>query len=208
MEVIKGVHIILKRDKLSYDTNVLGKWENYPANVYEGTVLRDAVARFKPLLKAGKPMEDELASLKAMLKKSAVIDKTKEADFWSIPKPEEKPVEVPPAEKTAIDLLREHLYKFDPVKEIPKDKVDFGEDDGKRYVVTAYVNKKTDKQMYLASWDDSNDWMISAAPYATTKSRCEFLINKAQVQIDKAREASTIRSRFPDNLKFEIVEVQ
>ena len=106
-------------------------------------------------------------------------------------------------DKSAVE---ENIKEPNPVREPTNNS--YTDKSESKYVVLAYINKRTGKQMYLSGWDDSSDWMISTVPYETTKARCEMLVNKAMKQIEKAKEASTIRSRFPDDLKFEIVEVQ
>ena len=68
MIIAKGLEIIPKRDKVTYASNISGKWEDYSIETYQGKVLKDAVERFKVLLKDGKPLDKEVPSLKEMFK--------------------------------------------------------------------------------------------------------------------------------------------
>lgn len=77
----------------------------------------------------------------------------------------------------------------------------------KKYVIKAYINKSTNRQMYLSGWDDSDDWMITVVPYEASMDRCKHLISKAEKQIEEANKTSLIKKKFPDYINFEIIEV-
>ena len=77
----------------------------------------------------------------------------------------------------------------------------------KKYVIKAYINKSTTRQMYLSGWDDSDDWMITIVPYEASMDRCKHLISKAEKQIEEANKTALIKKKFPDCINFEITEV-
>lgn len=207
MVLIKGVEIIPKRDKVTIASNILGKWEDYNIESYQGKLLQEAFLKLKLMLKEGKSVEEEVVALKQRLQSAPATD-SKVKDLWSLPVAEE-PVPDVVEEKEEV-AQKAHKY-LEPDEEevvvtiLPEAILPEG---ATRYVIHAYINKKTDKQMYLSSWDDSNDWMISAVPYATSKERCEMLVAKAYKQIEEANAKSLIRSRFPADLKFEIIPVK
>lgn len=76
------------------------------------------------------------------------------------------------------------------------------------FVIKAFFNKSTGRQMYLSAFDDSLEGAISAVPYATTYERCEKIIRKANRTIEKDRAEKNIRSRFPKEINFEIIPVE
>lgn len=218
MELVKGRHIILKRDKLSYDTNILGKWENYRIDTYQGTVLKEAVERCKILLKEGKSLESEVVSLKQQLTLVHTSQEAVTVDLWSMPLKEEY-VEVPSAEIKAVELLKvieekkqeealpEVTEFIDTIKDEVMEPIDELLDSGDRkYVVHAYINRSTGKQMYLTSFDDTNKWSISVVPYTFTKGRAEKIIKRANREIEIYRQDSKLNRRYPKELKFEIIE--
>lgn len=75
------------------------------------------------------------------------------------------------------------------------------ENNDKKFIIKAYINKRTNRQMYLSGWDDCYDFNISAVPYATTKERCEKIIKRATTKLTEEK-----LKRYPKDMKFEIVE--
>ena len=172
--------------------------------------MKEAAERYKGMLKDGKQQEvaDDVPSLKAMLLKSEIstAEKLTTDDFWATPVQLETVKTDPDSEIKSIAVTSSILNDTSPVKVTESEKWHIPlEDNAPKYFIKAYTVKSTGKQMYLASWDDSTDWMISAIPFATTKERCEYLIDKAMKQIEKANAESKIRARFPKDLKFELV---
>ena len=213
MILTKGIELIPKRDKVTIASNILGKWEDYSIDTYQGKVLKEAAERYKVLLKEGKQKEvaDDVPSLKAMLLKSetSTVEKITTDDFWATPVKLETAKNDPDVETKSTEVTSTVLDDNSPVEVTESEKWHIPlEDNAPKYFIKAYTAKSTGKQMYLASWDDSTDWMISAVPFATTKERCEYLIDKATKQIEKANAESKIRSRFPKDLKFELVLVK
>lgn len=219
MIISKGIEIIPKRDKVTIASNISGRWEDYSIDTYQGKVLKEASERFKSMIKAGQALDAEVSSLKQLLNQqpTVVAQEMKRIDFWE--SPPEQYVEVPAAEVNAIELLRvagekkkeetlPQVTEFvEKVTEALENTVEYLDDsEGPKYVIHAYINKSTGRQMYLAGWDENLDWMISAVPYACTRSKCEKLIKKAQKQIAEVNAQGRLRSRFPANIQFELVE--
>lgn len=71
------------------------------------------------------------------------------------------------------------------------------------YLVLAGINKKTDRQLYLSSFDDCNKWSISVVPYIFTLERATKMVNKAIKEIEKKNE----RKKIIEVPTFEIVSV-
>lgn len=192
MEITKGKHIILKRDKLNYATNICGKWEDYSIDTYQGKAIKEAAERLKTLLKECKPVDDEVASLKSILLKKRKVEISKPTDLWDMPQsytPVEEKVDNIPSEIT--NQIVEKSRKETSTK----------------YVVTAGVNK-IGRQLYISSYDDApNDWSISVVPYATTKTRCNELIALANKELKEQAEKKRFRSKQID-IPFEIKEWQ
>ena len=212
MIISKGIEIIPKRDKVTIASNIMGKWEDYSIDTYEGKVLKEAAERFKTMIKAGQALDSEVISLKQMLKQqpTTVTQEMKRIDFWESP-PEEY-VDAPASEVTAIKLMDEvqqidKTAETDTTEEPLVDTIEYIDDgEGPKCIIRAYINKRTGRQMYLAGWDDNLDWMISAVPYACSRKKCEKLIKKAEKQIAAINAEQNIRRRFPKDISFEIVE--
>lgn len=219
MLIAKGVEIIPKRDKVTYATNLSGKWEDYSIDTHEGKVLKDAVDRFKKMLKEGKDLSLELLSLKQQFNQHPVSDKSemKRVNFWDdttpvtcsqVPHIEMEKVEQPKLneDKSLNDPLLEVVESTKEV--IPESVADVIDDDTSEgeYIVTAYVNKSTGRQMYLTSLDGTLRWAISSVPYVMSKDKSEKLIKKAVKEIELYRADSMWCRKYPNDIKFEIVE--
>lgn len=71
------------------------------------------------------------------------------------------------------------------------------------YVVTAGVNKATERQLFLSTFEDCDDWSISVVPSIMNKSRATKMLEKAQQFINDNPK----RYRFkPPILALESVE--
>lgn len=71
------------------------------------------------------------------------------------------------------------------------------------YVVTAGINKATEKQLFLSTFEDCDDWSISVVPSIMNKSRATKMMEKAQQFINDNPK----RYRFkPPILALESVE--
>ena len=65
MIVTKGLEIIAKRDKVTYASNISGKWVDYSLETFEGKALKDAFERFKVIQKEGNQVPNaEIVALK------------------------------------------------------------------------------------------------------------------------------------------------
>ena len=210
MIISKGIEIIPKRDKVTIASNIMGKWEDYSIDTYEGKVLKEAAERFKIMIKARQSLDTEVSSLKQMLTQqpTTVTQEMKRIDFWENPLVEY--VEVPAAEATALEVLEQleqQTTEPDVAEEPLQDVVEYVDDgEGPKCIIHAYINKSTGRQMYLSGWDNNLDWMISAVPYACSRAKCEKLIKKAEKQIAAINAEQKIRRRFPADLSFEIVK--
>lgn len=71
------------------------------------------------------------------------------------------------------------------------------------YVVTAGINKATERQLFLSTFEDCDDWSISVVPSIMNKSRATKMMEKAQQFINDNPK----RYRFkPPILALESVE--
>ena len=194
MIIAKGIEIIPKRDKVTYATNISGKWENYSIDTYQGKVLKEAAERLKIMLKEGKDVSSEVPSLKQMLNQHApeIMEEPVDIDFDN--QPPEEYVDVPSAEVTVIKMTQKDLFQDTT-----------SVDDGKKYVIVAGENR-IGRTLYLSGFDDAEDQMISVVPYPTSKERCERMISaqiKKEAEADKATVAVK-RSRI--KYQYKIVE--
>jgi hypothetical protein len=89
----------------------------------------------------------------------------KEFDLWSDPFPinEEQPDVNEPQKKK----------RGRPKKDKPKDLSNL-------YVITAGINKATERQMFVSSFEDSDKWSISVVPFVMNKDDALKLMEKAQ----------------------------
>lgn len=51
------------------------------------------------------------------------------------------------------------------------------------YVVLAGINKKTDRQLYLSTYEDCDEWSISIVPSVMSYSRATKMMNKAAMEL-------------------------
>ena len=86
-------------------------------------------------------------------------------DLWSDPFPikEEQPDVNEPQKKK----------RGRPKKDKPKDLSNL-------YVITAGINKATERQMFVSSFEDSDKWSISIVPFVMNKADALKLMEKAQ----------------------------
>lgn len=73
------------------------------------------------------------------------------------------------------------------------------EDEPVCYVITAGIKKPSDRQLYLASFNDCDDYLISAVPTVTTYSRAKFLMDKCLS--DYAKKAEKQKNTVAPDLK-------
>jgi hypothetical protein len=62
------------------------------------------------------------------------------------------------------------------------------EQDSGEYVVIAGINKKTDRQLYLSTYEDCDDWSISIVPSIMTYSRATKMVNKATKELENNKK--------------------
>ena len=72
------------------------------------------------------------------------------------------------------------------------------------YVVTTGIQKRTDRQLFLSTWRDSDDWSVCYVPTSLTYERCEYMIKKATEDIIEKAKKSKIKME-PTIPPFEIV---
>lgn len=90
-------------------------------------------------------------------------------DLWDAPLPKTPEVKV----EKELDKPK----RGRPKKEIKKEtKIDLSD----LYVVTAGINKATERQLFLSTFDDCDDWIISVVPSIMNKSRALKMMEKAQ----------------------------
>lgn len=212
MQLGNGFELIPKRDKVTYATNILGKWEDYSIDTYQGKVLKEAAERYKALLKAGKQDEvsADVPSLKSLLMSGKIEAPVApaEEDFWSLPVQEEVIMDVPAPFVPEMDIVEEEKDMFEPIPLINTCTfVEPEDDDGRRYVIKAYIDKRTSRQIYLSGWMDSDDWSLSVVPFAASKARCEWLIERATKMIAEAEANNkSFMRKFPAYINFELEE--
>lgn len=124
MVIKKGIEIIPKRDKVTYATNITGKWENYSIETYQGKAVKKAAERLKILIQENNTtaIDGEVTSLKSILLNSGVeqpevkIDFTqhKVVDLFDVPIPSKQEIETV---KTTLDKIEE-IKKSMPCKEV------------------------------------------------------------------------------------------
>ena len=73
-----------------------------------------------------------------------------------------------------------------------------------KYIITAGTNRRG-RPIYLAGYDDCEDWLLSAVPYATTKTHCYRLIDSAKAAYKNKELQFGKKVDIPD---FQIIEVQ
>lgn len=211
MEIVKGKHIILKRDKLSYDTNVCGKWENYSIDTYQGTVLKEAAERYKVLLKSGFIDDKEFTSLKSKLSQVPTVESSKTIDLWSLPAQEEY-VEVPEAEKTACEIIKQIVEdKPTPIPpvpaELPTPKTQpepVKPHKGNKWVVTAGLNR-VGRQRYVSIYTDCDDLDISVVPSPVSKTKAlEVLARIKKEYKEKQNKTTATIAKRTEEITFEI----
>lgn len=169
MIIVKGVEIIPKRDKVTYATNILGKWDNFNIETPEGAAVRATFEIVKQLTKEGKldDIAKEADNLKAIL-----LNPVEEVV--------EKQVIVEPLVPKVV--YPENTFfgvPFEKQKPKPKDA---------KYVVEMDVNK-SGRMMYLG-WFDYDDLghtylQPSVVPTIGTKEKCEKMVD-----LHRARVAS------------------
>lgn len=123
---------------------------------------------------------------------------------------------IPPVEETVVvePVVQE---KVETTEEIPPEKVERRLEDllipeepmviinpEGPYVVTAGIQKRTERQLFLSTWRDSDDWSVCYVPTTLTYERCEYMINKAIEDITEKAKKSKIKME-PTIPPFEIV---
>lgn len=202
MIIAKGLEIIPKRDKVTYASNISGKWEDYSIETYQGKVLKDAVERFKILLKEGKPLEGEVPSLKEMFNKSGIKPvEVEPVDLWDMPVVHEPVVINEAAEVNAIELTKVLLERK---KELPLQEVVIATDafknevtsliEGKKYLITAGTNK-SGRQLYVSTYTDCDAWSISIVPTPMSKERALKTIERVKKELREKNNSSKSLTR-------------
>lgn len=211
MEIVKGKHIILKRDKLSYDTNVCGKWENYSIDTYQGTVLKEAAERYKVLLKSGFIDDKEFTSLKSKLNQAPIAESSKTIDLWSLPE-QEGYVKVTEAEKIACEIIKQISEdKPTPVSPIPAElptpetqPEPVKPHKGNKWVVTAGVNR-TGRQRYVSIYVDCDDLDISVVPSPVSKTKALKVLARIKKEYkEKQNKMNATIAKRTEEIAFDI----
>lgn len=204
MEIVKGKHIILKRDKLSYDTNILGRWENYKIDTYQGTVLKEAAERYKVLLKSGFIPDSEVAALKDKLSLIPTARNNKAIDLWSLPE-QDGYVKVPESEKTAIEIIEQVIE--DTLTSVPPTPTTkpVKPHKGNKWLITAGTTKSGRKR-YVNVYNDCNDWDISVVPLAMTKTKAYETLTRVKREYKDKQITSAAFPKRTEEINFEIIE--
>ena len=87
-------------------------------------------------------------------------------DLWAQPVASPQPTEEPKP-------VEEVKKRGRPKKDKPKDLSDL-------YVITAGINKATGRQLFVSTFEDSDEWNISVVPFVMNKARASELMEKAQ----------------------------
>lgn len=162
----------------------------------------------KPLPQVTKTVEElKVTSLKSLLNNDidqsemeVDFSKTRDADFVTYVPSKQEIKNV----KLALDKIHETKESIKVIDNNPPESANTNSKKG-RYVIHAMKNK-VGKQMYLSSWDDAPEqWCISLIPYATTKSRCYKLIEKAN-ELLNTFSTNAIKS-LQEKIEFEIVKL-
>ena len=214
MLIAKGLEIIPKRDKITYASNISGKWEDYSIETYQGKVLKDAVERFKILLKEGKPLDKEVPSLKEMFNKSGIKPvEVEPVDLWNMPVVHEPVVINEAAEINAIELTKVILEKK---KELPLQQVTVTTEaikkevlkveSDKKYLITAGENKYGRPQ-YINVYTDCKDWTISVVPCSIAGDKVNKIVERVRKEYkDKLKTSSTFAKRGVPEINFEVIK--
>ena len=72
------------------------------------------------------------------------------------------------------------------------------------FLVLAGINKRTERQLYLSTYNDCDEWSISVVPSAMSYARAHYMIAKAKQDI----EAKTKPDKSPQYPPFEIVKLE
>ena len=214
MIVTKGLEIIPKRDKVTYASNITGKWEDYSIETYQGKVLKDAVERFKIMLKEGKSLENEAPSLKEMFNKSDIKPiEVQPVDLWDMPVVHEPVVINEAAEINAIELTKVLIEKK---KELPLQQVRIATDafkhevssivEGKMYLILA-GETKTGRQQYINIYNDCDRWDISVVPCPITANKVSKIYKRVLSEYkDKMLKNTLLAKRGVPDIQFKIEE--
>ena len=66
------------------------------------------------------------------------------------------------------------------------DSIDLWEDSSgpsDKYLVLAGINKRTERQLYLSTYNDCDNWSISIVPSEMSYKRATYMMNKAKEEI-------------------------
>ena len=95
---------------------------------------------------------------------------------------------------SVVDLWGEPVEKIDKVETTPKG----------NFVILAGINKRTERQLYLSTFNDCDEWSISVVPSAMSYSRAQYMIAKAKQDI----EAKTKQGKTPQYPPFVIANLE
>lgn len=111
-------------------------------------------------------------------------------DLWS------EPYVPTPKVKEELKPELEPKKRGRPKKDKPKDLSNL-------YVITAGINKATERRLFVATSEDCDDWSISVVPTVMNKARASKLMEKAQQYINDNPK----RYRYkPSTLALESIE--
>lgn len=92
-------------------------------------------------------------------------------DLWS------EPYMPTPKVKEEVKPEQESKKRGRPKKDKPKDLSNL-------YVITAGINKATERQLFVSTFEDSDEWSISVVPFIMNKARAVKLLEKAQQYVN------------------------
>ena len=192
MVIVKGVEIIPKRDKVTYATNILGKWDNFNIETPQGAAVKSTFEIVKQLSKEGKV---DLIAIEA--------DKLKEILLNPIEEVVEEQVTVEPV--VPKEVYPENTFFGKPFeKQKPKSK-------DAKYVVEMDVNK-SGRMMYLGwfDYDDPSHTYLqpSVVPTIGTKEKCEKMIDLHKARIASVGTNEKQIRKLEKTYTYNIVEIK
>lgn len=72
------------------------------------------------------------------------------------------------------------------------------------FYVLAGINKRTNRQLYLSTFEDCDDWMVTVVPTKMSYTRAQYMIAKAKQDIE-VKTKSNEECKYPP---FEIISVE
>lgn len=171
MIVVKGVEIIAKRDKVTYATNVTGKWVDYSIETELGKRVKETfeLVKTSPTKDDPKLLQKAADNLRVMLT----------------------------SEFIPVDAVTPLVNLFDSTEE-QQDVLD------DKFVVTAGINSKTGRQLFICTYEDSDEYSITVVPTVMSKQRAHKMIGYVTENIKERAKKSKLKIE-PKIPEFEVL---